>query len=414
MFADLRKKSGSLVIYLMFAAIIVTFVISFGPGDQGCRAQPNWVAMVNGDTITQSEFRFVFNNYYDFYQRMIPEFNAQKAKEMNLSKSALDGLVEVMLLAQKAEDLGFAVTDEEIRREITETPYFLKGEAFDRDQYTRFVQFQMGMTIAAYEEKVRRDLFAEKLRRFLTDSADVSESEISQEFINNNESIDAQFLVISESRMKPEAREKIAQSVEEKEIAELLAKDEARAKSFLADNKERWRKDDGTERPFDEVKSDIARELIVKDRIAALVKAEAAKALSLFSGGSYKPALLKKDFPDWDLAVQEQTAIKRTARYIPDIGISADLVKSLFSLPAVPGYLPAPVMVDDKAVIAMVAKHTPADMAKFTTEKETIRRSLQGGKSREIISSYTKALLEKAAVEYNHNWISAFGTGEGQ
>ncbi|HNT27398.1 MAG TPA: SurA N-terminal domain-containing protein, partial [bacterium] len=333
MFADLRKKSGSLVIYLMFAAIIVTFVISFGPGDQGCRAQPNWVAMVNGDTITQSEFRFVFNNYYDFYQRMIPEFNAQKAKEMNLSKSALDGLVEVMLLAQKAEDLGFAVTDEEIRREITETPYFLKGEAFDRDQYTRFVQFQMGMTIAAYEEKVRRDLFAEKLRRFLTDSADVSESEISQEFINNNESIDAQFLVISESRMKPEAREKIAQSVEEKEIAELLAKDEARAKSFLADNKERWRKDDGTERPFDEVKSDIARELIVKDRIAALVKAEAAKALSLFSGGSYKPELLKKDFPDWDLAVQEQTAIKRTARYIPDIGISADLVKSLFSLP---------------------------------------------------------------------------------
>lgn len=414
MFADLRKKSGSLVVYLMFAAIIVTFVISFGPGDQGCRAQPNWVAMVNGDSITQSEFRFVFNNYYDFYQRMIPEFNAQKAKEMNLSKSALDSLVEVMLLAQKAEDLGFAVTDEEIRREITETPYFQKGEVFDRDQYTRFVQFQMGMTIAAYEEKVRRDLFAEKLRRFLTDSADVSESEISREFINNNESIDAQFLVISESRMKPEAREKIAQSVEEKDIADLLAKDEARAKSFLADNKERWRKEDGTERPFDEVKNDIARELIVKDRVAALVKAEAAKALSLFSGGSYKPALLKKDFPDWDLAVQEQAAIKRTARYIPDIGISADLVKNLFSLPAVPGYLPAPVMVDDKAVIAMVTKHTPADMAKFATEKETIRRSLQGGKSREIVSSYTKALTEKAAVEYNHNWISAFGTGEGQ
>ena len=368
MFTDLRKKSGSLIIYFMFAAIIVTFVISFGPGDQGCQAQPNWVMTINGDTITQSEFRFTFNNYYDFYQRMIPDFNAQKANEMNLSKNALDSLVDVMLMAQEADRLGLVATDDEVRTEITDTPYFQKeGGAFDRDQYNRFVQFQMGMTVSSYEEKVRRDLLAKKLRRFLTDSADIAEQELKEEFVKMNETVDARFLVFGEAQMKPEALEKL--------------------------------KKDGA---------------VDKERLAALIKADAAKARSLLADAAYKPENLSKDLPDWKLETKEQTGIRKSAKYLTDIGISSELVAQLFAHQEIPGYLAVPVTVDEKAVVAQVVKHTPADMVKFDAEKGQIRRSLQDGKARAIIDAYVKELRGKATIETNEYWLSAFQKNGGE
>ncbi len=415
MFTDLRKKSGSLIVYLMFAAIIITFVISFGPGDQGCRAQPNWVAMVDGDVITQAEFRFLYNNYYDFYQRMIPEFNAKKAQEMNIAKLALDSLVDVMLLAQKAEQLGFTVTEEEIRKEITETPYFQQGGTFNRDQYNRFVQFQMGMTVAAYEEKVRRDLLAKRLRSFLNDSADISEDEMKEEFINTNESLDAQFFVFGKNRMKPEVIEKLRHAVNENELKEFLAKEEKRARSFYEDNKDRWKKDDKTVTPFEEVKEEIARELTLDDRIAALAKADAAKAYSLLSNPSYKLDNLKKDLPDWDMTPLMQSGIRKNQQYLPDLGVAPALIKTLFAHIGLSGpSQPAPIEVDDKVVVARILKHTPADMAKFETEKETIRRSLQSAKAREITENYLKTLRQKAAVELNEQWLAVFQKSGGE
>ncbi len=415
MFTDLRKKSGSLIVYLMFAAIIITFVISFGPGDQGCQAQPNWVAMVSGDTITQAEFRFLYNNYYDFYQRMIPDFNAKKAQEMNIAKLALDSLVDVTLLAQKAEKLGFTVTEEEIRKEITETPYFQQGGAFNRDQYNRFVQFQMGMTVTAYEDKVRRDLLAKRLRAFLTDSADISEDEMKEEFINNNESLDAQFFVFGKNRMKPEAIEKLRKAFQETEVRDLLAKDEKRVKMFYDDHKDRWTKEDKTTKSFDEVKEEIARELVLDDRIAALAKADAQKAYALLSNPSYKTENLQKDIPDWDMTPLAQNGIRKNQQYIPDLGIAPSLIKTLFSSVGLTAISqPAPIDVDDKVVVARILKHTPADMAKFETEKETIRRSLQSTKAREITENYLKTLRQKATIEFNDQWLAVFQKSGGE
>ena len=61
MFQDIRKKGSSLIITLMFAAIIVTFVISFGPGDKaGCSSVQNNAGTVNGEVISMSEFRFAY------------------------------------------------------------------------------------------------------------------------------------------------------------------------------------------------------------------------------------------------------------------------------------------------------------------------------------------------------------------
>jgi hypothetical protein len=284
---------------------------------------------------------------------------------------------------------------------------------FDRDQYARFVQFQMGMSVTAYEEKVRKDLLAEKLREFLSLSADISETEVKDEFIARNESVDARFLVFSAATFTDAARERVKEAVTDDDAAAFAAREAEKIKKFYDDNAARWKKEDDTTRPLDEVKTAIARELLVADRIAALVNAEAGKALSLLSSASYKPELLKKDIPDWAVEFQEQTDLRKSAKYLRDIGIAPELIGNLFTHQPVPGYLPQVYTVDDKRVIAFVGKHTPADMVRFETEKEQLRRELHSAKTRTITDAYAKKLREKAKIEINRNWLAAFGeTGD--
>ncbi|HOB72822.1 MAG TPA: SurA N-terminal domain-containing protein, partial [bacterium] len=180
MFQDIRKKSSSILVSLMFAAIIVTFVISFGPGDDaGCSSSAqNYAASVNGELITTSEFRFSYSNMYDYYQRIFRDFNNEMAAQYKLSEKAMDGLIGEILLAQEAKSLGFKVSDEEVRKEIMETPYFQQNGAFDRDSYNKMVQFTLNTTVSDYEHKVRLQLLSRKLRSFLFQSIDISETEV--------------------------------------------------------------------------------------------------------------------------------------------------------------------------------------------------------------------------------------------
>lgn len=231
MLQSMREKSKSLLIYLMFAAIIISFVISFGAGSEsGCSSDVTWVANVNGDIITQNEFRVAYNNFFDFYQRMIPNFNNQQAQEYKLSEKALENLINTILLSQEAEELGFYVSDKEVADEILNTPYFQTNGEFDRDLYNRIVQFKMNTTVAKYEAKMKKELMAKKLNSYLDASIDVSNKEMQTEFINNNEKLTAEIVVFSERTLKAEAKDKIKAEMTDKELSEFLKENEKRIK----------------------------------------------------------------------------------------------------------------------------------------------------------------------------------------
>lgn len=509
MFKDMRKKSSSFIIYAMFAAIIITFVISFGPGDKGCRAKPNWAAIVNGDTITQSEYRFLFNNYYEFYQRIYPNFNATVAKQLKLSEKALDSLIDSTLLAQKAESMGYFVSEKEVAEHITNQQEFQTNGKFDRDLYNKVVQFQMASKISAYEEKVRLQLMAEKLRTYLEASVDISNKELQEEFIKANESVDAEFIVFSEKALKPEAQAKMFAAISADTVKDYMAKNEPKLKSAYDENKAKYvteeqvqashiliKVDEKTsdkeakakiedinkevkagkdfaelaktysqcpsapkggdlgffgkgrmvpefdtavfalknkgdvsdivktnfgyhiikltdkkakqERKFEEVKEELAREILSKDKIKALAEAEAAKAISLLKDGNYKFDDIKKDFADWNIEAKESKEIKKGSQYIPDIGIDANLSAKLFSIQTVPGYIPEVSKVEDKFVIAKVNAHTAADMNKFETEKDQLRKKLQSDKFRDVYTAYIQDIRKSAKIDYNRRFLDGF------
>lgn len=178
-----RKKSQSIIIYLMFAAIIIVFIISFGPGSQGAASEPQYVAIVNGEPISIAEYRFEYNQLFNRAQAYNPKFDANAAKASGLALNALETLQNMILFANKAEDMGFGASDEEVRDLILNTSYFQTAGKFDKELYKKIVQFQFNMSVAEYEKKARRAILYSKLMNYLSSTVSVSDAEVKEMYL---------------------------------------------------------------------------------------------------------------------------------------------------------------------------------------------------------------------------------------
>src|SRR5215468_6969801 len=117
---DLFRKRGlsSLVYGAIIIAMVLVFVIQFRPnaGQRGGQLSEACVARVRGWCVDPKDHRAA-------YRILIPRDSqggllTGRAKQMGLSKIALDGLIERELLVNEADRLGLRVTDDEITDEI--------------------------------------------------------------------------------------------------------------------------------------------------------------------------------------------------------------------------------------------------------------------------------------------------------
>ena len=408
MFQDIRKKGSSLLITLMFAAIIVTFVISFGPGDKaGCSSTQNSAVSVNGEIVTMSEFRFAYSNLMDYYQRYIGNFNNEMAKQYKISEKALNGLIGEILVAQEAEKLGFKVSDEEVSNEILKNPYFQKNGAFDKESYNNMVKFTLNTTIAAYEHRVRMQLMAKKLRNYLVDNITVSDTEAKDEFVIANEKINAFVYVFSDSNLKAEKKNELLSAITDDEAAAYLKDNESKAKMAFEDNVSKYSKGEG-QTVFENVKNDVAKYLLLAPKLEEKIKADSAKLLEMLKE---KPELSAEEisaaFADWDLRGREISVTKKLP-FAAGIGLSQKFIEKLFSDPE-PKLLDEVFKTEEnKYVVAEIKKHIEADMAEFENSKAGIKANLATAKKGQIYEAYVEKLRSKAQVDPNKEFLKLF------
>ena len=412
MFHDIRKKGSSLLITLMFAAIIVTFVISFGPGDKaGCSSTQNNAGTVNGEVITMSEFRFAFSNLFDYYQRIFRDFNNEMAKQYKLSDKALNGLIGEILVAQEAEKLGFKVSDEEVSNEITKNPYFQKNGAFDKEAYNNMVKFNLNTTVAAYEQRVRMQLLARKLKKYLFDNITVSDTEAKDEFTAANEKIEALVYVFSDSSLKAEKKNALLAAITDDEAAAYLKNNESKAKMAFEDNVSKYSKGEG-QTVFEDVKNNVAKDLLLAPKLEEKIKADSAKLLAMLKE---KPEIageeIAAEFADWDLSGKEISVTKKSP-FAAGIGFSPKFVEKLFSDPEPKLMNEVFKTEENRYIVAKITKHTAADMAEFENSKANLKAGLANAKKNQVYDAYVEKLRANARIEINRDFIKLFEGGE--
>jgi peptidyl-prolyl cis-trans isomerase D len=154
--------------------LAVAFVITMGWWGFG-ETQTNVIAEVGDLTVLRDEFRRTYENTYRFYKENVEgDF-----KDEQLKQFVMDGLIESKLWTLAAQEMGLAVTPEELRDDILQRPDFQQNGKFDPERYRRLLAANR-LTPALFESLHTAELLREKARTVVRDSVALTPAEISE------------------------------------------------------------------------------------------------------------------------------------------------------------------------------------------------------------------------------------------
>src|SRR5574341_2114761 len=142
MILDMLRKGQTWVTKGILIVLAITFAFGFGFsfskfGFRG-RVPEGIAADVNGEKIPLLDF-------YRTRERLRAQYRESGVPEEALNQNfidmtALNQLIDLQLLSQKANELGFRVTDEELSEAIRSNPVFqVDGHFIGTDEYRTFV-----------------------------------------------------------------------------------------------------------------------------------------------------------------------------------------------------------------------------------------------------------------------------------
>ncbi|UCF67791.1 MAG: peptidyl-prolyl cis-trans isomerase [Acidobacteriota bacterium] len=198
----------------ILVAVALSFALFFGVdwwAPSGGRGGIPWIAEVNGREIPVGVWQVQARRLEDQYRRMFGAQFEQMRGQLDLARSAAEGLIQKELIVQDAERLGLNVTDEELAAEILELPIFQQDGAFvGMAQYETMLRrgfIQPYRTSDQFEQAMREDLLQGKWRALLEAAVVVTPDEIEREFMRRNESVTLDYVALPladfESEIEP-------------------------------------------------------------------------------------------------------------------------------------------------------------------------------------------------------------------
>jgi peptidyl-prolyl cis-trans isomerase D len=221
MLDKLRANKGGIITYVFLFAIIIVFVVSFGPGsfDKGCSGNRSegWAAKVDGQVIPMGEYERAYSSMFrNFQQQAGSSFTREMAEQFGLSSAALNQLVDRALVLQEARRQGLVISDEELARTIFSLPAFQTDGRFDKEGYQRTVASAYGST-GRFEQVLREDLLYQRVLAGIRQTVKVSESEVREAWASDHDRTSLTFvrfpLVGAEAEVKKPTAAEVASFV---------------------------------------------------------------------------------------------------------------------------------------------------------------------------------------------------------
>jgi peptidyl-prolyl cis-trans isomerase D len=203
---------------IVLGVVVLVFVF-WGIGSM-TQQGAEYVAKVEGQVVTQSEYQRAYQNMLETYKRMFRgQLTPEMIQRMGIKKRALEELVTNKLLSAEANRLGLLVTDAELAIEISK---FLGG-TFTRAQYLEALRLKR-LSPLEFESSYREELLIRRLIGTITDSISVGEDELKNNYLFENEKVSIYLVQIPFADMIPRVR---------------VSADQLRA--YYEKNKERYR-----------------------------------------------------------------------------------------------------------------------------------------------------------------------------
>ena len=196
-----RNKQKSIIIKIAFAIIILSFVIGYAmlssPGGPAGEDQSAEAAIVNGKAIAFNDFQTTYSNLYQVYQNIYQDqFTPALEKQLKLAEKTLDSLIDQALLQDEAERQQIEISGKDLVDAIANIPAFQENGVFSKDRYLQVLAYQR-LSSEQFEAMQRSELITTKVRDQLQAGVTVTDEEIDEEFRNNNEKVNLNYVSLT-------------------------------------------------------------------------------------------------------------------------------------------------------------------------------------------------------------------------
>ena len=197
---DLIRRRHRWFTLVVLVFISVTFILGIGyfTADFGSfTGTPRGTAAeVNGEEIGLSEYYRLRDSMRRQYGQEAGELPQAAIDYINMS--ALNQLIDLKLLAQKAKELGFRVTDEEFNKAIHSDPAFqIDGVFVGAERYQNFIEQGLNQNVTDYENFYRERILAQKLLSFIDESIMVTDEKLFNLYNMQNEKVNLNYIEFS-------------------------------------------------------------------------------------------------------------------------------------------------------------------------------------------------------------------------
>ena len=177
MLQTIRDKISGWIAGLFLGAIAVVFVF-WGINFQSTAS--TYAAKVNGEKIAvDTVVRAWQQRLSQLQQMMRGELPEDMVKSQQ--KAMLDEFVRRSLLSQRAEKLGYRVSDAALAQQIVEFPQLQVDGKFSRDRYAMLLR-QQNRTEPQFEAELRSDLTIQQIQSGIVDSAFLAPYELDRRY----------------------------------------------------------------------------------------------------------------------------------------------------------------------------------------------------------------------------------------
>jgi peptidyl-prolyl cis-trans isomerase D len=210
----MRNSIQNIGLLIIVVTLCGVFLLEFGgPQSQGCaRADKSakYAAKVYDETITLGEMKSAY------ILAGGTRYGTQAARDMKLKELVLSGLIERDLLAREADQLGFAVSEDDVMIKLAEdglvyvsapvgAPPELphgalpvsfedeKGE-FSAENARRFIQNRLGRSIQDFAQSQIRETLATRMREVVGASVVVSPAEVWDAYVREKEKVELKYV----------------------------------------------------------------------------------------------------------------------------------------------------------------------------------------------------------------------------
>ncbi|WP_434458591.1 SurA N-terminal domain-containing protein [Stutzerimonas urumqiensis] len=178
MLQNIRDNSQGWIAKTIIGVIIVLLALTGFDAIFNAAANRDSVATVNGEDIATTQLEQAVNlQRRQLLQQLGGDFDPALLNDQLLRESALNSLIERMLLLQATQDMDFAFSDQALDELIVQTPEFQVNGKFDVARFDQVLQ-QMGYSRLEFRQLLQGEMLIGQLRAGVAGTAFVTDDQI--------------------------------------------------------------------------------------------------------------------------------------------------------------------------------------------------------------------------------------------